>query len=153
MLTIPNIKKGVTLAPYTTYKIGGKVDYFYTAKNMDDLVKTISKAEKEQIPYFILGTGANILIGDKGFRGLVIHNNAHRFSFKNNFLTTESGATISDLIDESVKQGLSGLEHFAGIPSSVGGAIRQNLHFLSPDRQSTTYIESIVKDGLVLEKG
>ena len=153
MLTIPNIQKSVALAPYTTYKIGGKADYFYTAENTDDLVKIIGEAKKNQIPYFLLGTGANILIGDKGFRGLVIHNNAHGLSFKNNFLTTESGATISDLIEESAKRGLSGLEHFTGIPSSVGGAIRQNLHFLSPDRQSTIYIEEVVESGLVWENG
>ncbi len=153
MLSLQNMKKGVILAPYTTYKIGGKADCFYTAKNTGDLVKIIGEAEKEKTPYFILGTGANILIGDKGFRGLVIHNQAENFSFQNNLLIAESGATISELIEETAQRGLSGLEHFVGIPSSVGGAIRQNLHFLSPDRQNTIFIKSIVESGLVLEEG
>lgn len=153
MLNLENLQRGVVLAPYTTYKIGGKADYFFTARDKNGLVTAINELSRTSIPYFILGTGANILIGDKGFRGLVIHNRASGFSFNKEVLTTESGATIADLIDESTKRGLSGLEHFAGIPSSVGGVIRQNLHFLSPDRQTTLFIESVVKEGLVLENG
>ncbi len=151
MLNLANLKENVTLAPYTTYKIGGKADYFFTAYNKDDLVKAINQSKERGIPFFVLGSGANILVGDGGFRGLVIHNMTQNFKFDDNLLITESGALISDLIDLSLEKGLSGLEHFAGIPSTVGGAIRQNLHFLSPDRASTLFIESIVKRGLVLE--
>ena len=151
MLNLANLKEDVLLAPYTTYKIGGKADYFFTAYNKDDLVKAINQSKEKGAPFFVLGSGANILVGDGGFRGLVIHNKAQNFRFDDNLLITESGAVISDLIDSSLEKGLSGLEHFAGIPSTVGGAIRQNLHFLSPDRASTIFIESIVKWGLVLE--
>ena len=153
MLNLRDIKSNVSLAPYTTYKIGGKADYFLTARNKTDLLFAIKEAKTRQISIFILGTGANILVGDKGFRGLVIHNKTENIKFDINFLIAESGAVVSDLIDACVEKGLSGLEHFAGIPSSVGGAIRQNLHFLSPDRRSTIFIESVVKEGLVLEKG
>ena len=153
MLNLRDIKSNVSLAPYTTYKIGGKADYFFTARNKTDLIFAIKEAKTRQISIFILGTGANILVGDKGFRGLVIHNKTENIKFDINFLIAESGAVVSDLIDACVEKGLSGLEHFAGIPSSVGGAIRQNLHFLSPDRRSTIFIESVVKEGLVLEKG
>lgn len=151
MLKLPNIKKDVILSPYTTYKIGGKADYFYTANSKEELTRAIEMSKEEKIPFFILGTGANILVGDKGFRGLVIHNKAQGFRFENNLLIAESGAIIENLITASLKKNLSGLEHFAGIPSSVGGAIRQNLHFLSPDRKDTLFIESIVKEALVLE--
>ncbi len=148
-----NFKKDIVLTPYTAYKIGGKADYFYTAHNKEELIEAITEAKKNNIQFFILGTGANILVGDRGFRGLVIHNEAKSFRFEDNSLITESGAVVSELIDTCVEKELSGLEHFAGIPSSVGGAIRQNLHFLSPDRKGTVYIESIVKEGLVLEAG
>ena len=151
MLNLANLKEDVLLAPYTTYKIGGKADYFFTAYNKDDLVKAINQSKEKGASFFVLGSGANILVGDGGFRGLVIHNKAQNFRFDNSLLITESGSTISDLIDSSLEKGLSGLEHFAGIPSTVGGAIRKNLHFLSPDRASTVFIESIVKWGLVLE--
>lgn len=153
MLNLANLKENVALAPYTTYKIGGKADYFFTANSKDDLIEAISKSKENKIPFFVLGCGANILIGDKGFRGLVIHNKATNFRFDNNLLTVESGTLISDLIDACVEKELSGLEHFVGIPSTIGGAIRQNLHFLSPDRQNTLYIGDIVKEVLVLEGG
>ncbi|MDP3874936.1 MAG: UDP-N-acetylmuramate dehydrogenase [bacterium] len=151
MLNLTNLRENVELAPYTTYKIGGTADYFFTAYNKDDLVKAINQSREGQIPFFVLGGGSNILVGDGGFRGLVIHNKAQNFKFEDNLLVAESGAVISDLINVSLEKGLSGLEHFAGIPGTVGGAIRQNLHFLSPDRTSTVFIESIVKHGLVLE--
>lgn len=151
MLNLTNLKEDVALAPYTTYQIGGKADYFFTAYNKDDLVKAINEAEGKKTPFFVLGCGANILVGDRGFRGLIIHNKAGNSRFDKNLLIAESGAVISDLINVSLEKGLSGLEHFAGIPSTVGGATRQNLHFLSPDRKSTIFIESVVKDGLVLE--
>src|SRR3989344_4736901 len=151
MLNLTNLKENVALAPYTTYKIGGKADYFFTAYNKDELVKAINESKNKKVPFFVLGSGANILVGDKGFRGLVIHNKAQNFRFEQNFLLAESGALVSSLINASFEKGLSGLEHFAGIPSTVGGAIRQNLHFLSPDRKNTIFIESVVGDGLVLE--
>lgn len=151
MLNLENLKENVTLAPYTTYKIGGRADYFFTARNKNDFIEVLLYARREKMPVFVLGGGSNILIGDKGFRGLVIYNQAQNFKFENNLLIAESGALISDLIRASAKKGLSGLEHFAGIPGTVGGAIRQNLHFLSPDRTHTIFIESVVKEGLVLK--
>ena len=120
------------------------------ATNSSELINAVREVRKERVPYFILGTGANILFGDKGFRGLVIKNEAKGFRFEGNSLIAESGATISDLIFETAKKGLSGLEHFAGIPSTVGGAIWQNLHFLSPDRQRTIFVEEIFDTAVVL---
>lgn len=152
MINIPNLQKDIVLAPYTTYKIGGKADYFVVVKSKGELVNAVIKARKNNILYFILGTGANILVGDKGFRGLVIKNEAKNSEIKNNYLIAESGAVIADLIDFTKKKELSGLEHFAGIPSTVGGAIWQNLHFLSRDRKSTIFIESIVESAEILDE-
>lgn len=152
MLGLSNIKKNEILAPYTTYKIGGPADYFVTVKNKIELTTAIKEARKQKTPYFILGTGANILIGDKGFRGLIIKNEANNFSFDNGLLSAESGATIENLINECVRRNLSGLEHFVGIPSSVGGALWQNLHFLSPDRKSTLFIGDILHSAEILNE-
>lgn len=153
MLKLKNLEENIPLAPYTTYKIGGTADYFYAARSKNDLIQAVNEAKKHKTPFFILGLGANILVSDKGFRGLVIHNKATNFSFENNLLVAESGATIADLINASLDKELSGLEHFAGIPSTVGGACWQNLHFLAPDRESTIFLDSVVKSALVLENG
>lgn len=150
-LALPNIQHDVVLAPFTTYKIGGPAEAYVEVTSKDELVEAVTAAREHRIPYFLLGTGANILIGNHGFRGLVIHNRAQCASLDGPRLTAGSGATIADLIHLTAMNGLSGLEHFAGIPSSVGGAIWQNLHFLAPDRIETLFIENIVESAEILD--
>lgn len=149
-IAIPNLQHGVTLAPLTTYRIGGPADLFVEVHDKEALVQAVVEARTSGIPWFLLGTGANILIGDKGFRGLVIHNRANSVQTEGTRLTAESGATIAELIALMADVELSGLEHFAGIPSSVGGAIWQNLHFLAPDRIRTLFIEEVVESAEIL---
>ena len=137
------------LAPYTTFRIGGPADLFYEATSADALASAVGAAREIGVPYFVLGLGANILVGDRGFRGLVIRNTARRHEFRDRGqhceLWTESGATVKELIQESVMLGWSGLEHYVGIPSTVGGAVWQNLHFLSPApaRDRTMFIAEV----------
>lgn len=148
--TLPNLQRNVPLGPLTTYKIGGPADNFVTVHSADELAAAIAAARTEDTPCFLLGTGANILVGDGGFRGLVIHNQSDHVRFEGNRVIAESGATMANLIQLAAERGLSGFEHYAGIPSSVGGAIWQNLHFLAPDRQSTMFIETVVESARVL---
>jgi len=114
-----NIRQDVTLAPYTTFGIGGPADYFIVAHSSDELIQAVEYAQEKKLSFFILGTGANILIGDKGFRGVVIKNEAQGFEVQNSShnsllsITAESGATIRDLITFTAEKGLSGLEHYA----------------------------------------
>ena len=96
----------------------------------------------------MLGLGANILVGDGGFRGLVIRNTGSSFQFlSDGRLRVESGAIMARLIPEAVERNWSGLEHYVGIPSTVGGAVWQNLHFLSPapERERTMFIAEVVE--------
>ncbi len=150
MLSLPNLQTNVVVAPFTTYRIGGPADYFIEVTTSQQLREAVLAAREASIPYFILGTGANILMSDKGFRGLVIKNNAEHAHIDGTTVCAESGATIAQLIELTANLGLSGFEHYAGIPSTVGGAIWQNLHFLSPDRQSTKFIQEIVFEAEVL---
>lgn len=148
--SLPNLERNVPLGPLTTYKIGGPADLFVAVHTSEELVSAVRAARAEGTPWFLLGTGANILIGDGGIRGLVIHNQSSHMHVDGDTLTAESGVVFSDLIELAAEHELSGLEHYAGIPSSVGGAIWQNLHFLAPDRQSTMFIESVVDTARVL---
>lgn len=150
-LTLPNLQYQVPLGPLTTYKIGGPADAFVAVHSKDELVAAIEMAREHSVPWFLLGTGANILVGDRGFRGLVIHNRSAHTVVDGRSLTAESGATMADLISLTAGVSLSGFEHFAGIPSSVGGAIWQNLHFLAPDRTRTLFIEEIVESAEILD--
>lgn len=153
MLNIPHLQTGVPLAAHTTYRIGGPADYFVRVVSVGELIEAIKVAREVKIPYFILGLGANILVTDKGFRGLVISNRANKFEFlEGNRLRAESGAVVSELIKVTRDKELSGLEHYVGIPSTVGGAVWQNLHFLAPDRESTLYIEQNIISATILDE-
>lgn len=142
------------LAPYTTFKIGGPADAFFEATTANELASAIKIARRLEVPFFVLGLGANILVGDKGFRGLVIRNAAADISIsENGILTVESGAIVwPDVIRFTTQSGYSGLEHFAGIPSTIGGALWQNLHFLSPapERERTMFIDEVFLDAVIL---
>jgi UDP-N-acetylmuramate dehydrogenase len=106
------------------------------------------------VPFFLLGTGANILVGDRGYRGLVIRSEVSGIEFIDE-TRVRAGAgvqTFPDLIVATVKRGLGGLHHYVGIPSTVGGAIWQNLHFLSPppERERTCFIEEVLESCEIL---
>jgi UDP-N-acetylmuramate dehydrogenase len=163
MLKLPNLQRNVLLAPYTTYQIGGPADYFVEVHNQHELVRAVEAARAEGVPHFILGTGANILFTDKGFRGLVIRNRANGVRVQGHTVIAESGATVAELIDVCKAYGLSGLEHFVLISSSVGGAIWQNLHFASVDAPhwkatgelkggGTVYVGNVVESARLLDE-
>jgi UDP-N-acetylmuramate dehydrogenase len=156
-LDAKGLKRDEPLAQYTTFKIGGPADVFYDATSADDLAGAVSAARDTGVDYFVLGLGANILVGDKGFRGLVIRNTSHHLKFfDDGRLWVESGAVMAKLIPQAVERGWSGLEHYVGIPSTVGGAVWQNLHFLSPApaRERTMFIAEVFESAeLLTESG
>ncbi len=147
------LRRDEPLAPYTTFKVGGPSDLYYPAGSAEDLVHAVMVARRSGVPLFVLGLGANILVGDRGFRGLVIRNEARAVTFHDDgHVDAESGAIVGDLIHAAVARGWSGLEHYIGIPSTVGGAVWQNLHFLSPapERERTMFIAEVVESVDVL---
>ncbi|HEY2848842.1 MAG TPA: UDP-N-acetylmuramate dehydrogenase [Gemmatimonadaceae bacterium] len=146
LLAAERLRTDIPLAPYTTFKIGGPADLLYDATTADDLANAVGAARAAGVPFFVLGLGANILVGDRGFRGVVIRNTAAGLQFPSpTAIRVESGAVMAEVIRTAVGRGLSGLEHYVGIPSTVGGAVWQNLHFLSPApaRERTTFIEEV----------
>ena len=145
----------VPLAPFTTLKVGGSADLFYEACTADELAHAIRTARNMEVPHFLLGCGANVVVGDRGFRGLVIRNAATQIDIDraNYRIRAASGAIMyPDVILLAVDHGLSGLEHYVGIPSTVGGALWQNLHFLAPPpkRERTMFIEEVLLSADVL---
>jgi UDP-N-acetylmuramate dehydrogenase len=148
------VERDVALAPLTTFRIGGPADLLYRARTAEELVAAVEVARRREVPHFVLGKGANILVGDKGFRGLVIRVEVAGIDFLDGD-RVRAGAgveTYPDLIDATVAAGLGGLHHFVGIPSTVGGALWQNLHFLSPapDRERTVFIEEVLESAEIL---
>jgi len=154
VLGADRVRTDVLLAPFTTFRIGGPADLFYEPETADELERALLTARELGIPYFLLGLGANILIGDRGFRGLVIRNQARDVQIHESGEVAAASGTVvwPDLIEATVAQGLSGLEHYAGIPSTVGGALWQNLHFLAPApaRERTLFIAEVTTGAEIL---
>lgn len=121
-------QKNVLLKDYTTYKIGGPAKYFFNAKNEEDLIKAVRIAKELKLPIFILAGGSNVLVSDKGFKGLMIKIQNSKVKMQNDnpkfkIIYAEAGATLNDLINFCVRNSLTGLEWAAGIPGTVGGAV------------------------------
>jgi UDP-N-acetylmuramate dehydrogenase len=153
-LPAERIERDVPLAPYTTFRIGGPADLLFRARSADELAAAVTAARTAGVPYFLLGLGANILVADRGFRGLVIRSEDETVEFLDD-TRVRAGAgvqTFMALINATVSRGLGGLHHYVGIPSTVGGAIWQNLHFLSPppERERTCFIEEVVESAELL---
>jgi len=150
------IEVDLPLARFTTFRIGGPADLLFRARSARDLVAAVTAAKELQIPIFLLGKGANILVGDAGFRGLVIRIEIGGIEFLDgDRVRVGAGVEVfPELIEATVERGLGGLHHFVGIPSTVGGAIWQNLHFLSPapDRARTIFIEEVVESAEILSE-
>ncbi len=142
------------LAPLTTFRIGGPARLLYRARTADELAVAILAARELDVPHFVLGRGANILVGDRGFAGLVIRVEVGGIEFLDaNRVRAGAGVdTFPDLIHATVSRSLGGLHHYVGIPSTVGGAIWQNLHFLSPPpaRERTCFIAEVVDECEIL---
>jgi len=153
------LREDVPLAEFTTFKIGGPAELYYEAGDAEELARAVTAARDAGVPTHLLGVGANILIGDGGFPGFVIHNHARAMQADadSGRVWAESGAIVyPDLIELAVSHRLSGLEHYVGIPSTVGGALWQNLHFLSPppERERTMFIEEVLEEAdLLTEEG
>lgn len=142
------------LAPHTTFRIGGPADLFHRACTTEEFCRAVGTARELGIPSFVLGRGANILVGDRGFRGVVIRCDITTLEFKSEGRVIAGAGldTFPDLINATVSRGLGGLHHFVGIPSTVGGAVWQNLHFLSPApaRARTMFWEEFMESATIL---
>jgi UDP-N-acetylmuramate dehydrogenase len=128
-----NIQQNIPLAPYTTFKIGGPAKYFAEVSDEEALIEAIGYAKDNNLEFFILGGGSNILVSDKGFDGLVIKLQITSYELPaspaggiGTNLKCGAGLSLSEAVKVSAENSLSGLEWAAGIPGTVGGAIRGN---------------------------
>src|SRR3989338_9704849 len=131
------------LSKYTYFKIGGPARIFFEAKNVDDLRLALKTAHEVKIPFVILGGGANVLVSDSGFDGLVIKNRADGIKLvgikgiidkqgkgiKSAQVWCAAGTLMNQLARFTIDQGLEGLEFLLSVPGTVGGGLKINAHF------------------------
>jgi len=123
---LSKLAKNIPLADLTTFGIGGPAKLFISVCSNEELIKSVKRARENNIKFFILGGGSNVLIADRGFAGLVIKANNNNIKKKANLIAAQSGARLSELVKFAADNRLSGLEHLWGIPGTVGGAIVGN---------------------------
>ena len=138
------------MASHTTFKIGGPADYFVKPETVEELAAVLKLCKEEEVPYFILGNGSNLLVGDKGFRGVVIqlYKNFDGMTIEGTTVTAKAGAMLVRVAKESGKAGLTGLEFASGIPGTIGGAMVMNAGAYGGEMKDVvTSVTVLTKDG------
>ena len=122
------IRQREEMRKHTSLRIGGPADIFLIPASPADLITLLKSLTEEDIPYFILGHGSNLLVSDRGVRGIVIQigRGLSGFKFRSDSLVSEAGVAFSYLAGVTAERGLSGLEFAPGIPGTVGGAVVMN---------------------------
>lgn len=116
------------LAPYTSYNVGGNTDLLIFPERLEQIEHIVHLCYKKQIPFFVIGKGANVLIHDNGFRGIALslEKCCSKIFHEKNLLYVGAGATVKDMVEYCEQHGLAGLEYMSGIPGTIGGALRMN---------------------------
>lgn len=120
------LREGISLAEFSTFKIGGPASYFARIQRLDHLKEALHFANERGLPVLVIGRGSNCLFDDSGFAGLVLFNDLRALTWETNSVTVEGGYPLARLAVQSAKRDLGGLEFACGIPGSVGGGIYMN---------------------------
>ncbi|RMF70576.1 MAG: UDP-N-acetylmuramate dehydrogenase [Calditrichaeota bacterium] len=139
------VKRNEILAKHCNWRVGGPADLFFRANTAEELVLAARLAKEHGRPVTVLGFGANVLVSDKGIRGLVILNRAQRTAFgPDAVVQADSGTNLAVLAKQAAQEGVAGLEFLIGIPGTVGAAVAVNAG------TRTEWISGIVRRARIL---
>ncbi|MGC3966446.1 MAG: UDP-N-acetylmuramate dehydrogenase [Pirellulales bacterium] len=130
------VRRQVPLAPYTWFRLGGPAEYFAEPASQDELQTVVRRAKSEGLAVRLLGGGSNVLVGEAGVKGVIVHLSAPAFcelSVSGKTLSAGAGEKLGYAVSKSVAEGLAGLESLVGIPGTIGGALRGNAGSRSGD--------------------
>ena len=113
---------------HTTFRVGGNADYFVMPQNAEEVNKIVALCKDAEVPYFILGNGSNLLVGDRGYRGVIIqiYKAMNDVQIEGDRVKVQAGALLSRVGTATLEAELTGFEFAAGIPGTVGGAVVMN---------------------------
>lgn len=150
-----NITTDEPMDRHTSFRIGGPADYFAVPQTREQIAEILSFCEREEIPYFLIGNGSNLLVGDEGYRGLIIQlwRNFSRVDLNGNVITAQAGAMLSAVARTAALEGLAGMEFASGIPGTIGGAAVMNAGAYGGEmRQIIRSVSMITADHAFAEK-
>ncbi len=139
---------------HTSFKLGGTADIFVEPENGEELAEAIKGFRKDNIPYYIMGNGSNLLISDRGFRGAIIKigEKIGSIEIDGEKITAESGALLSVLSRAAAKNNLAGMEFAGGIPGSLGGAVTMNAGAYGGEMKNIIQWVEVLDEGLELKR-
>lgn len=113
---------------HTTFRIGGSADYYVLPKTIEEVQQVVEACKEAEIPYYVLGNGSNLLVSDKGYRGVIIqlYRNLNQIEVEGTKIRAQVGALLSQIAGEALRHCLTGFEFAAGIPGTLGGAVVMN---------------------------
>lgn len=116
------------MSRHTTFRVGGPADFFVTPENEEQIQETVLLFRNEEIPFYIVGNGSNLLVGDRGYRGGIIQffKKMSQISIRDSLVHAQAGALLSKIAAEAQSRGLAGMEFASGIPGTLGGAVLMN---------------------------
>lgn len=123
-----NVIENEPMSKHTTFRIGGKADVFVTPDSDKSLLDCVNYVMNNNIPYYIVGNGSNLLVRDNGFRGVIIqlYKGFSDILVKNDVIVAKAGALLSAVARTALNNSLTGMECLSGIPGTIGGAICMN---------------------------
>jgi UDP-N-acetylmuramate dehydrogenase len=145
-----DVKTQVPMSKYTTFKIGGSAAYMLTVTDTGMLVAALQYLDGAGVPWFILGGGSNMLVRDTGYDGVVVQVRSAQFEVQSNLFIADAGVPTVLTAQETMKAGLKGFEWGAGVPGTIGGAVRGNAGAMGKDMHDDVHSVDVYKNGEVL---
>ena len=153
-LSADTVKINEGMKKHTTFRIGGPASVFVEVEKKEDLMTAVRLCRQEQVPFFILGNGSNLLVSDTGYDGVVLHIGAgmRKISVEGTQITAQAGAMLSQVAHAALEHSLTGMEFAAGIPGSLGGACMMNAGAYGGEMsQILTLVRALSPEGEIVE--
>lgn len=149
----PYVKEKEPMSRYTTFHVGGCAEFLVLPETIEQIKEIIQLAKKEEVPYLLLGNGSNMLVSDQGVSGIVIRfQRFQKMEVNGEEITAQAGVSLALLGKTACKHSLTGLEFAAGIPGTLGGAIRMNAGAYGGEMKDVvTEVTVLMEDGVVAE--
>lgn len=150
-----NVKIEEPMSKHTTFRIGGPAQFLVTPQTTEELGQVVLLCNAENMPYFVIGHGSNLLVSDKGMRRVVIqlYNNFAGYNVKENRVYAQAGVMLNKLGAVTLEAGLTGFEFAAGIPGTLGGAVMMNAGAYGGEMKDIVeFVQLMDKDGNLIEK-
>ncbi|MFH0857250.1 MAG: UDP-N-acetylmuramate dehydrogenase [Candidatus Magasanikbacteria bacterium] len=145
------VKVDEPLSKHTTFKLGGKAQFFVSVDDIEKLGELLQYLDGEGVPYFVLGGGSNVVVSDDGYEGVVISIQAKNIQIENDSIIADAGCPTVTVARESFSHGFTGFEWGVGVPGTIGGAVRGNAGAMGGDMKDSVEKVLVYRDGEVVE--